>query len=287
LWTQLGPSPWIGVTEQPLGSTERRVVARIKGKKVPYQHSFGLMPKSAVVLGCPLLVAPSRLLFSKKGYIEHFTWEPEQGTRVSVVDRATGAVREHVADPFFTFHVANAFEDGADTVIDYCAYEDSSFIDTLRTDAMARAPFDARAKLVRMRLTPGRERARIEPLGDVAFEFPNVAYRRKNGQPYGVVWGAAIAPSGKTWSSSVQRVDLANDCAVTTFEEPGWVFGEPVFVPRPDGTAEDDGVILTVGSSLDRDATALAILDAHSLDVVAWAEVPLATPLGFHGSYVR
>jgi carotenoid cleavage dioxygenase-like enzyme len=71
------------------------------------------------------------------------------------------------------------------------------------------------------------------------------------------------------------------------FQEPGWLFGEPVFVARPGATAEDDGVLLTVGTHNERAVSALLVLDAASLDVHAWAEIPAPIPLGFHGSFFR
>jgi carotenoid cleavage dioxygenase-like enzyme len=62
------------------------------------------------------------------------------------------------------------------------------------------------------------------------------------------------------------------------------VFGEPLFVPRPGAEQEDDGVLLTVGSNANR--AALAVVDAGTLEPVAWARIEVPLPLGFHGSFV-
>ena len=66
-----------------------------------------------------------------------------------------------------------------------------------------------------------------------------------------------------------------------------WVFGEPVFVSRPGAQREGDGVLLSVASHLDEPRAALAVLDAETLDVRAWADVEVPIPLGFHGTSVR
>ena len=59
----------------------------------------------------------------------------DEGTRFQVFDRATGELRgTYETDAFFCFHHVNAFERGGELVIDLCAYEDSSVIDSLYLD---------------------------------------------------------------------------------------------------------------------------------------------------------
>jgi beta,beta-carotene 9',10'-dioxygenase len=73
----------------------------------------------------------------------------------------------------------------------------------------------------------------------------------------------------------------------TSFSDGTHVFGEPLFVSRPQGEAEDDGVLLTVGASHSAESSVLAVIDARSMTLVARAEVPSSIPLGFHGSFIR
>jgi carotenoid cleavage dioxygenase-like enzyme len=61
--------------------------------------------------------------------------------------------------------------------------------------------------------------------------------------------------------------------------------GEPVFVPTPSPTAEDDGVLLSVVLDLDKDRSFLLVLDAASLNELARAAAPHAIPFHFHGNY--
>jgi len=69
------------------------------------------------------------------------------------------------------------------------------------------------------------------------------------------------------------------------FSEDGVIYGEPVVVSRPGGEAEDDAVLLTVGTLLDEEKTRLSVLDAKTLERLACADVPLSVPLGFHGNF--
>jgi carotenoid cleavage dioxygenase-like enzyme len=146
---------------------------------------------------------------------------------------------------------------------------------------------DLRPSLVRISMRPGVERATVEKLSDVGFEFPSTNSRLVSGRPYHFAWGASDAPqAGGAYASAIVKVDLETGAA-TSFSDDVHVFGEPLFVARPQSNVEDDGVLLSVGSSKDAETSVLAVIDAKTLALVASAEVPSSIPLGFHGSFVR
>lgn len=60
---------------------------------------------------------------------------------------------------------------------------------------------------------------------------------------------------------------------------------EPIFVPRPGATAEDDGVLLTVVFEPHRGCSSLVALDARELREVARADTPHVVTAGFHGNW--
>jgi all-trans-8'-apo-beta-carotenal 15,15'-oxygenase len=62
--------------------------------------------------------------------------------------------------------------------------------------------------------------------------------------------------------------------------------GEPRFVPRPGGSAEDDGWLLTLLYDVETSVTRLLVLDAETLEMEAALTLPHALPLGFHGQFV-
>lgn len=192
-------------------------------------------------------------------------------------------MRKHSAPAGFVFHVVNAFEgeDGA-TCIDLALYPDASIVAALSTSSLVEKGLaDLSPSIVRWTVRQGVHQARAETLLSTGFEFPTVSYRKMSGRRHTVAWGARISASAKR--SSIVRLGAEE----RTFEEAGFAFGEPIFVARPDAEREDDGVLLTVGSHLDADRSAMLVLDAATLDVRAWAEVPLPIPLGFHGSFFR
>ncbi|HUN09591.1 MAG TPA: carotenoid oxygenase family protein, partial [Aggregatilineales bacterium] len=61
--------------------------------------------------------------------------------------------------------------------------------------------------------------------------------------------------------------------------------GEPVFAARPGGTADDDGVLLSVVLDTTAGNSFLLVLDARTLQEVARATLPQAVMFGFHGHF--
>jgi len=281
--TKIGPRSELIVYEHAPNDRERTIVGKIPVGRLPYIHAFGLTPRHAIVIGHPFDVNPLRLLWSNRGFIDHFEFRPDAGTTLWLVDRATGVVREHAAPSGFVFHVVNAFEDGDQTSIDVVMYPNAEIVGRLRSDIIARDGFPSLApSIVRWTLRDGHRDARVETILAEGFEFPTVSYRKVGGKRHTVSWGARIG--AKAQSSSIVRSD---GDSVTTFSDEGFIFGEPVFVGRPSSSAEDDGVLLSVGSHHTHDRSAMVVLDARTLDVLARAEVPLPIPLGFHGSFFR
>jgi carotenoid cleavage dioxygenase-like enzyme len=285
--TKIGSSVVLSLYEHGPSERARRVLASFRSKRVPYTHSFGLTPQHAILIVHPFTASPLEMLWSNRGYIDHFAWRPSEGTHLVVMERATGHTHEHRCDPFFVFHTVNAFERGDETVLDVLAYDNADIIEMLRVDHLAAHLPDLRPSLVRVRMQRGVREANVEKLSDQGFEFPATSYRRANGQDYRFVWGAANAPGApEAYGSSILKVDVHTG-ASTSFSEPSMIFGEPVFVARPGASDEDDGVLVSVGSRSDVDRSALVVLDARTMESLARAEVPCAIPLGFHGSFVR
>jgi carotenoid cleavage dioxygenase-like enzyme len=124
-------------------------------------------------------------------------------------------------------------------------------------------------------------------LSDVGFEFPSINYKLVSERPYRFAYGAADSPQAAgAYGSAIIKVDVETGEA-KSFGSGAHVFGEPLFVPRPQGDGEDDGVLLTVGSAPDTESSMLAVIDAKSMVLIASATVQSWIPLGFHGSFGR
>jgi carotenoid cleavage dioxygenase-like enzyme len=60
---------------------------------------------------------------------------------------------------------------------------------------------------------------------------------------------------------------------------------EPLFVPRPGGTAEDDGVVLSTAIDDSGEGSSLVVLDAGSMEELARARLPHCLPFPTHGQF--
>jgi carotenoid cleavage dioxygenase-like enzyme len=74
--------------------------------------------------------------------------------------------------------------------------------------------------------------------------------------------------------------------ASKVFTRPYHYFVEPWFVPRPGGTAEDDGVVLVLALDGAVGKGVLYVLDAATLEVNATIRLPVLVNFKTHGRFV-
>lgn len=270
------------VLEHRPGDHTRREIGMWYTGRVPYVHTFGLSERFVALIHHPFDVNPITMLWSNRGYVDHFAWRPKAGTRIGLMNRRDGSTRVFEAPPMFVFHIINTFEHGDDVILDVVAYEDASIAKGLAVDTL-RDSFALTGKMKRIELRAGQQTAVVSTLSDTPFEFPSINYRRCNGKAYTQTWGARIWAEDEAPHSSVVHVKTSG--VAQERELPGSVIGEPLFVPRPGGSAEDDGVLLAVGSGADGEHSTLFVLAAASLDTIATARITLPLPLGFHGCF--
>jgi carotenoid cleavage dioxygenase-like enzyme len=237
----------------------------------------------------PLVVNPLSLLLWLRPYIENFRWKPSRGTRIHVLDRATGAhVRSVTADPFFAFHHVNAYDDeDGSVVVDLVAYDDASVIESFYLHRLAepdvRIPQGTLRRL-RIPLSGPVGRLSTQELSPTGIELPNIDYARRNtSADLRFVYGVGLRGERGFYDQLV-KIDVATG-ATTTWHEPDCYPGEGVFVGRPGRDAEDDGVVLSVVLDAARGTSFLLVLDAASFAEIARAQLPHPVLLGYHGQF--
>jgi beta,beta-carotene 9',10'-dioxygenase len=266
----------------PAGSTERRVIARLPVKEPSYMHAFGMSGRYLILAEYPLRVNPLSLLLSGKPFIENYVWRPEQGTKLQVIDRETGALRgTYETDAFFCFHHVNAFERGDELVVDLVAYDDASIIDALYLRSRDRGDALPPNALRRYTIDLDGGDVRFETLAEDV-ELPRIDYSRHNTRDYRYAY---FAGSNRVWLDRLVKVDVA-DGSRAEWAAPGCYPGEPVFVREPGADAEDAGVVLSVVLDVAAGRSFLLVLDAGSFEELARADAPHHIPFGFHGQYL-
>lgn len=264
-------------------SNTRKVEGRLRVSRVPYIHSFGLSSRHAVIVAQPFTVLPLTLLWSERGFIEHFKWRPAQGTTLWKLERESGHFERYECDAFFCFHVVNQFEDGRDLVLDMLAYDDPSAIPEQRVERLRRVPAETRARLVRARMRPHTRHVTLESLSEPHLEFPQISYRQQNGRAYDTLWATSLRGQSQP-RSELLRIELTSG-RVLRHHEPHMTYGEAVFVARPGAEHAEDGVLLAVGTHQSETRSELVVLDARTMERLATLHVELTLPLTLHGSF--
>jgi len=278
---------------------ERRHVGSVDTDAPAYMHSFALTPRYVVLTEFPLRVDP--LNFLKPGrqapFIEQFEWEPERGTRVVVVDRASGeVVAEPVTEPTFGFHHVNAFErdGGTELVMDVETVPDATTIGELSLEQLRNGELNAiSGRLERFvvdlgdatgsdRYDAGDATVTREMLYDDGTALPTVSPARWS-RRHRYVYAMSMDQPATEWATGVLKYDTDRRAAVE-FDRGGDYFSEPVFVPGP-GDAEDAGVVLTVALDADAGRSRLLVLDGEGFTERARVDLPHALPFDFHGRY--
>ncbi len=287
----MGARSTYNVYALPTGSNSRKTVAAVPVKTPSYMHSFAMTKRFVVLMEFPFVVNPLALKFSGKPFIDNYKWKPELGTTFTVVDKDSGVVRKlHMDDAWFSFHHVNAFEDGDQLQLDVSAYANADIVSDLslhsrmdsKPPSMLTLPVLYRFTLDLSAGTVSSRQLSAQPI-----ELPRINYSKHNAREYQFAYGVGVDPTTSSpFLDRIVKVDVSTgDSAV--WVEPGTYPGEAVFVSKPNATAEDDGVLLSVVLDSKSGTSFLLILDANDLSEIARAVVPQAVPFGFHGQFMR
>lgn len=256
-----------------------------------YMHSFGMSDRYLILSEYPF-VLPQRNLLTlatvSKPFIENFVWQPERGTRFMVIDKVTGAcVADVRGEAVFAFHHINAYEEDETLIVDLCGYPDATVIDGLYLESVRRDPYINQAGHVmrfRIPLQGTNERLTAERIGTSNIELPRIHYSAHSGKPYQYVYGVSLHDGMQDFTNQLVKINVQTGETAIWFVD-GYYPSEPVFVPAPDATTEDDGVLLSVVLDSTAEHSFLLVLDATTMTEIARAELPHALPFSFHGQF--
>lgn len=282
--TRLGASAEMQLFRLPPGARVPQVIARLKMPKVGYTHAFALAPGHAVIWECALRAQPLAFRFGAKSYKDNFRWEPASGSMLHAVALDSGAVRSWRIPPMFAFHATQAWADGDGLVLELSVYEDARVFDDLMLAPRREGrPLSTPPQLVRYRLRDGADAALPEPLG-VNLELQQVHPQRIGRQRARVCWGAGSS-TAEAFADCTLRVDLDRG-SVTRWQRPNAHHLEPLFVPRPGGQDDDDGVLLVPTLADGDEASLIGVVDARSMELRASVQAPQVLPFGFHAAFI-
>ncbi len=251
-------------------------------------HDFAITPNYAIFFQNPVSFGPLPFLLGLKGAAECIQFNPKQPTKIWLVPRHGGEVQVIDTEACFVFHHANAYEQEGQVMVESVCYD--RFPSLEGSASYKEVDFDAipAGQLWRFALDLDTNTAQVTPLITRCVEFPTL-HPDQVGRPHRYLYiGAAHAPSGNAPLQALLKLDHQ------TGENQLWsaalrgFMGEPLFVPRPQTTREDDGWVLVLMYNAERRCSDLVILAAQDIAAgpIARLKLPHHVPYGLHGSFV-
>ena len=288
--TTFGRNPAYHLYRIPGDRPARDRIASVPADGPGYVHDCSVTESYVVLVETPLEIAVLRALLPwNEGLLDMLRYDETRDARFIVVDRDTGRlVAEPRTSAFFTFHHVNAYEPGrgdddtTDLVVDLVTFPDDGIVEALSFDSLSESAFadapDGRLDSFRLDLESDTvDRSRTY---DGGLELPTVP-RSVRGRPYRYAYAQATDREG---ANGLVKVDRERGTAREWWER-GVYVEEPRMVERPDGTEEDDGVVLAPALDVDAGRSMLLVFDAAALVELARAPLPHAVPFGFHGRF--
>ncbi|XP_071327991.1 carotenoid-cleaving dioxygenase, mitochondrial-like isoform X2 [Trachinotus anak] len=219
-----------------------------------------------------------------KSISDGFSWDPKLKTIFHLIHKQTGEVSsiKYLAKPLSTFHQINAFEEDGFLIIDMCASDDGQAITNYNVQNLRKSgealdevyntlcrvfprrfvlplnvdndtPYNqnlnrSNSTATSVRISKNKVFCTHEDLHGEdlhqygGLEFPQINYGKYNTRNYRYFYGCGFR---HLVGDTLIKMDLHGK-HMKVWEQPGLYPSEPVFVPSPDATEEDDGVVLSV-----------------------------------------
>ncbi|HEV3058237.1 MAG TPA: carotenoid oxygenase family protein [Vicinamibacterales bacterium] len=259
---------------------------------LPYaasMHDFAMSEHHLVFYVSPLLLDVGMMLQDGATVMEALSWQPERGSQLLIVSRATG--HQIAAIPVghrHCLHLVNAFEQGGRLLADAVEFErplypEYQVLPSLFTDTFRGHPV----------------RFLIDPATGALLDRQDVAYDRlpdfpahdvsATGRAYGEFWMLGIGAAGKPgrkFFDQLVRIDWA-DGGADVYQAPPrhYLGGEPAFVPEPG--VPRSGAVVCQFFDAEHTRSSIVVFDAFRIarGPVATIRLPAPMPLLFHSTF--
>ncbi len=238
----------------------------LPGPRLP--HDMAFTENYSVLNDMPLFWNPE--LLERNLHVVQF--HPELRTRFAIIPRygQPEDIRWFEAEPTYTLHWLNAYEDGDEVILDGYFQE----------EPMPKSPEGAISGLARMMayldqemMKPKLHRWRFnlktgttveERLDDRILEF-GMINQKYAGRRYRYAYSAVPEPGWFLFRGLVKH-DLETGVSQTIAFGPGRFGSEAPFVPRIDARDEDDGYLVSFIADLNTDKSECVLIDAQNIE---------------------
>jgi torulene dioxygenase len=246
--------------------------------------------------------------------LSSMTWVDGAPTWFHVFGRKQEGLVASIPGPaFFTFHVANAFDTINQTTGDVSITLDSASFNegnimqqlhnfgtphrkgpksetvtsTTKLNGILFPPVqqDSFGDLVRYKLNVTQSKLVSQDVLCKDVEFPRFNQDYATKSTCTIVYGCELKGFTEKSDETIQLIKTNTETGVVSrYGQEGFSCSEPIFVPKPNATKEDDGVLLTLVNNFD--CCYLIIVDAENMTELARFAIGKFTAVTFHGSFV-
>lgn len=250
-------------------------------------HDMILTKDHIVFVIPPVKLNPMEVLSGKKSLGEALRYFETEPLKLMILRRdGTGSPVTIEQPPAIVFHNGNGFGSDGRLTLDTMLAPDGSVLKTIQSWSEEKPPEPAQGAFVRLELdlNAGKLLGRTEINQDQ--DFPRFDMRL-TGAEARYLYTAESGDSADAFAfTHVVKNDMRAGRDLRIAAGAGRAFGEPVFAPRPGGSAEDDGWLFIQGFDGPTDQTYLEIRDAATMELQARLWPGARVPLGFHGNFV-
>ncbi|MCG8462754.1 MAG: carotenoid oxygenase family protein [Holophagales bacterium] len=258
-------------------------------------HDFAISGEHVVFFLSPFVLDVGRVMSEGASVMDSLEWRPSEGSRMMVLDKATGDLRGVVpVGCGYCLHLIHAFEDGDRLIVDVVelerpVYDQYQVLPDLFVEAPRAVP---RRRVLDSSSLEVLEESEIEYR--MCSDFPAVDPRLAE-QPYDDFWLLGISkteqPGRKFFDQlahlSWQRPETPD---LWTAPESVYLGGEPAFLApggRQPREGEPRGLVMCQELDAATLSSAFLLFDAFQVSrgPVARLRLPHPAPLGFHAVY--
>jgi carotenoid cleavage dioxygenase len=243
-------------------------------------HDFAMTERYSIFLDSPAIFDVTAMMQGRLG----IRWEPERGTRLGVVPRHGTAdeMRWFEVDTCNVVHFSNAWDEGNTIEIYGPAFDRMPGGFQFENPEQNEEPFPRHWSVDLIAGT-----VEVEQTDDRPGEFPRINDTRA-GRRHRYMYTSLA----RDWHfgfdfNGVVKYDIETGAAEEFIHPDTAVVGEHIFAPDPEGSAEDDGWVLTMSTDRLTERSELVVLDARDVGAgpIARVQVPRRVPLGFHANW--
>ncbi|MDJ0510892.1 MAG: carotenoid oxygenase family protein [Crocosphaera sp.] len=252
-------------------------------------HDFAITSHYCLLLQNAVSFNPFPFLFGLKGAGECVSFHADKQSKLIIIPRnnTDESMKIMQTNTGFVFHHVNAFEEGEKIYLDSICYD--SLPQVQPNKDYKEVDFDGLdpGQIWRFKIDLKSNNIDKEMIDSRSCEFPYINPNNV-GKKYRYLFTSTIHDShGNAPFQAIQKLDLSTGKKqVHSFAPTGYV-SEPIFVPKPNATQEDQGWVLVMVYDGNKHRSDIVILDSENLD-----KKPLATlhlkhhiPYGLHGNW--